>query len=188
MRIVTVILMSTLIISIVVLKNAKEEKKRRLCAISICVIAFLMNAFVYLQDTVLEYKSPEEVYMEVQNGRPYNVIEGKETAYVTGSKDSIIVERTNNGWRYSVKSVIKPKALIIERDFSIYVDQYNQSEEYYVRVLYLGEGSVHITDNRNSFFKNTNNDGDSHFYCAYVNQIDDEYTIILNDKVIEVFE
>ena len=187
MRIVTVILMGILIINMVVLKNAKEEKKCRLCAISICVIAFLMNTIVYSQDTVLEYKSPEEVYMEVQNGRPYNVIEGKETAYVIGSKDSIIVERTNNGWRYPVKSMIRAKAIKKEEDFTIYVEQYNQSEEYYVTVLYLGEDSVHITDNRNSCFQNINQE-DSHFYCTYVNQIDDEYTIILNDKVIEVFE
>lgn len=122
------------------------------------------------------------------------VVEGEESAWVLGDEVSDIIPKSGTGWKLSLVGDLKTIITNISLNgIGFWVYQYKDSEDYYIMVSDPKGGAADVTDNRNSEFYYLTDDSNTldltyYTYYAYVNNIDDEYTLIVNGEVIPVVD
>lgn len=154
---------------------------------------FIIGSAFFVRHHFIPFGSPENAYKYVYGGETFIVVEGIESDYVIGDKDAKYLNKSEKGWKIPIINISVTKGMKRIGTTTIYVSQYNFSDEYYVTVLDLGNNSLEIGDNRNStFYKSNNNENLSNekscIYYTYVNKINNEYIITVNGEEVKLLE
>lgn len=153
----------------------------------------IIGSAFFVRHHFIPFSSPENAYKHVYGGETFIVVEGIESDYVIGDKDAKYLNKSEKGWKIPIINISVTKGMKRIGTTTIYVSQYNFSDEYYVTVLDLGNSSLEIGDNRNStFYKSNNNENLSNekscIYYTYVNKINNEYIITVNRDEVKLLE
>lgn len=174
---------------------ANKIKQRWLIRILLCTAGvFLIVSFaLFIGRHVVAYSSPEDAYKSVYGGEIYLVVEGNESDYVIGSKEAKFFTKSDSGWKVPIINIAITKGISHVGSTTIYVSQYNFSDEYYVTVIDPQKSTLELKDNCNStFYKLDNHENASNVmscvYYTYVNKITDQYSITVNGEEVKLFE
>lgn len=194
-RIMFIVGLLVLIILGIKRKKIKETGNYRLAIAMVCIAGGCLIGGRAISETryLVKFNSPEDAYQYIFLEKDSLVIEGKETAFIVGNEESIIVERDGDGWRIPVSWMTSPKCDKQVGTINIYVIQYNLSNEYYLRISDSEGEQLEIMDNRNSkFIKDEWKDKVLNKkvidYWGYVDDLDAEYTISINGEEINLIE
>lgn len=171
---------------------------RYLIVFIITGILLSLSALVPFENAFVTFSSPESAYRYMYMDKVELVVEGTNTALVYGGESNdysyTIMVKSDNGWKLGLPLEIKTNTSeSLSYDFTTYVDQYKDSGEYYITIFNRDGAAASVTDNRNSKFyclDQFSNGDDKSFYSyhAYVHDLDDKYTLIVNGKVIPVLD
>lgn len=156
-------------------------------------VCLAVSCILFIRRYVISYNSPEDAYESAYGGDVFLVVEGNETVRVFGSKDSHYFNKTDSGWKVPIFKISITKAIKTVDSKTIYVSQYNFSDEYYITIIDSQKSSLELKDNRNSIFykidnqENTEN-ANSCVYHAYINKFDEQYSIFVNGEEINLLE
>lgn len=173
---------------------------RYLIVFIITGILLSLSALVPFENAFVTFSSPESAYRYIYMDKAKLVVEGEESALVIGKeKDTLIysiIPESNTGWKLGIGLDINTSTSISNSSsniVSIWVDQYKDTEDYYITVFDSDGAALDITDNRNSKFyhldKSSVRDDETFYtYYAYVHDLDDKYSLIVNGEVIPVLD
>ena len=167
-----------------------NKRKFVLIIISIIVLFWLVG---FVRKYCIYYNAPDSSYGSAYSGKIYEVIEGEHTAFVIGSKNSVVVERKDRGWKVPAKTYISAESIQNVDGLVIYLARYNSTNEYYVTVSGNGGDELSISDNQNSDFCRVNVEQKGFSsgvqgYFAYVKDVDENYVITINGRDIKLIE
>jgi Ca2+/Na+ antiporter len=205
------------IICLFVIKKIKIKKAKRIDEVSwyaqsfaIACVSFLLLCFVPFEDAFLTFSSPESAFRYSNSSPesifPYSnsgdvifVMEGGESALVLGinsDNEAVfnLIRRSGTEWKLtgSLGDYKRTVSGISPNYICFTIRQYRDSKDYYVTVYDSNSCAVNVADNCNSRFyhlmKTSDSSGETyHTYYAYVHDLDDDYTLIVNGEVIQVF-
>ena len=180
----------------VVIKKFRRKARPGSLILSVGILILLtVCAFLPVENLFLTFSSPEAVleYMGVDEVKL--VVNGETTAFVIASdrKNDLhtIVPRTDDGWQLGTGIHTRKAVHEIFDGISVYIFQYRDSEEYYIKVSDLSDGSpLTLSDNRESRFYDLigdlSPDRTSHIYYAYVRGFDEDYELTVNGNTYSV--
>lgn len=165
------------------------SKQWGITVLSIAGVFFLIGSTMFIRLHFIPFTSPEEAYRSVYGENPVLVIEGVESDCIVGNKKTVYLNKSEKGWNVPIINISITKGIKCVDSTTVYVSQYNFSNEYYVTVLDSENSSLEIEDNRNSmFYKSSSDDKNSCIYHTYVNKINKEYQITVNGEKIILLE
>lgn len=156
-------------------------------------LIFIIGSALFVRQHFIPFNTPENAYKYVYGGEAFTVVEGVESDYVIGNKEAKYFNKSEKGWKVPIINISVTKGMRRIGSTTIYVSQYNFSDEYYITVMDSENSSLKIEDNRNStFYKSNHDENDSDIkscvYYTYVNKINNEYTITVNGEEVKLFE
>lgn len=183
----------TAIIFALTLTTKKNSKRKNNILLGIICICLIGGKIISASQYSIKFDSPESAYMYMYFERNPVVIEGRETAYVEGKSNFVVLLKEGDKWRIPESLLSISKCYKKLGTTEIYAKQYTTSEEYYVWATDFSGAQLEVADNRNSHFYRTVSenrilDTKRYIYRAYVNELDEEYTIIINGKEIQLIE
>lgn len=179
------------------IKRSHIIRKRQWYLISFIIVTILttLSALVPIENAFITFPSLESAYSYTHLEEAKLIVNGNKTDFVIGQKGDTytytIIPKSDKGWKLTRGTDIKQTNNIVHEGYIIYVYQYKNSDDYYITVLDTKGGESKITDNHNSKFyylNKTNSTLNQTFYTyyAYINNLDDQYTIEINDLKIKV--
>lgn len=176
-------------------KKCKYIKKRCYIMLLLCFASTILTIGVLIltSQKYTYYESLEEAQKHSGVGEPYLVIEGLESARIIGYEDTAFFDKTENGWKISTSYTTIAKSIKRVEGKTIYVAQYNFSNEYYITISGVENSDCIITDNRDSTFymfegKKDDLDDATYTYYAYINKLDTEYKITIDGKSVAILD
>lgn len=185
-----------LVIFLLLIKKLHINHKFRWTAITF-MITLVLTTIVYLfpiENAFMTFSSPQSAYRYNHFGYVNLVINGKQTDFVVASNGDTdlytIVPKTKEGWKIGMGSDTRIISRIITDGIVVYVYQYKNSDDYYIIISNTNEGPLKISDSRGSKFISSNKTSsavnkDYYTYYAYINNFNDMYEVIIDDKVVE---
>jgi hypothetical protein len=157
------------------------------------VIVFLVGIAGLISMYFVPFNSLETAYKLGYGGDISVVVEGTKSDYVIGNRESHYLNKSEKGWRIPIISIAVTKGLKKIDATTIYVSQYNFSEDYYIKVLNTEYNSLDISDSSNSKFYKINDEEDDKqakgcIYHAHVYKIDNEYSITINGINVKLMQ
>ena len=180
-------------------KHMRVHKNRwYLMLFIIACILFSLSALIPVENAFVTFSSPQSAYSYMYMNKTKLVVEGTNTAFVIGGegKDSsyTIIPRSDTGWKLGPALDVNTSiSKFSSNKVKIYVDQYKDSEEYYITVYNANGAAAEVSDSRNSKFyhldKSSNGDDETFYtYYSYVHDLDDQYTLTVNGKTYSVMD
>ena len=157
------------------------------------VVVFLVGIAGFIRMYFVPFSSLETAYKLGYGGDISVVVEGTKSDYVIGNRESHYLNKSEKGWRIPLISISITKRIEKIDATTIYVSQYNFSDDYYITLLNSEYNSLDIADSRNSKFYKLNDEEDDKqakgsIYHAHVHKIDNEYNITVNGKNVELMQ
>ena len=186
-----------LVIFLLLIKKLHINHKFRWTAITF-MITLVLTTIVYLfpiENAFMTFSSPQSAYRYNHFGYVNLVINGKQTDFVVASNGDTdlytIVPKTKEGWKIGMGSDTRIIYQIITDGIVVYVYQYKNSDDYYIIISNTNEGPIKISDSRGSKFISSNKTSsavnkDYYTYYDYINNFNDMYEVIIDDKVVEI--
>ncbi len=178
----------------------KHLKKERIILSSAIIIVFIIFVttilgFVPFENLLYNFRSAEEVYNYYYYGETQidMVIEGEESDFVVGTKNNastfLIVPKTDTGWSIGIGLNTKKVTQIISKDYSVYVYQYKNTNDFFITILDTNGGELTISDEYNTKFLSLERNNDSLgktfiTYYAHISNLNPQYSIVVNDNKI----
>ena len=179
-------------------KIALKINVRWITLAMLCTAGFtlILGSALFVRQHFIPFSSPESAYKLVYGGETFVVVEGVESACVIGDKDAKYLNKSKNGWTVPIIKISVTKAIKYIDSATIYVTQYNFSNEHYVIVSDFENQVLDIDDNRGSkFYKIDHSENLDKLsnktvrgYCAYINGLDSRYTITINGEEVVIVE
>lgn len=187
---------SLICISIIIFCLMKKIANKRWSIITLSCVAgifLIIGSALFIRLHFIPFSSPETAYKYAYGGEAFIVVEGNESDYIIGNKDAKYLNKSKKGWKIPILNISVTKGMKRIGSTTIYVSQYNFSDDYYVTVLDSKNSSLEIEDNRNSTFYKSDNSEDvsvtkACVYYTYVNKINNEYLITVNGVDIKLLE
>jgi hypothetical protein len=174
-------------------KKSKVKNKRRWYMLSIVIVLILyISSFTIIDNST--FSSPESAFRYSSLEDIIFVEEGEESALVAGENECRFLTKSDTGWKLSsigdTKTVFSGSLL---NHMNYNVEQYKDSDDYYITVSDVYGCASNVADNRNSEFYREENtcdvdDGIYYTYYTYVHDLDDDYTLIVNGKEFPVVD
>lgn len=147
--------------------------------IVISVLSLLLECRIYFR----KFELPGDIYEYKYDDVEYQILEGKETACIVGSKETIYAVKRGKEWKLPFNESSTAKYIEDGDDAMICVYEYNKSDDYYI-IIYLKNKNVMVSDNLDSNFILVNKE----CYRACVTNPDNDYVIYVNGKEYSVFD
>jgi len=169
----------------------KKIMHKKYVLLLLIVSLILLQIVGFIKKYCVYYNTPEEAYKAGYKGFVYQVVEGTTTDYIIGNKDSVVIEKSEKGWKVPTKSTMITRVIKNVDDINICLWQYNDSDEYYLTIS--GSDELKLLDNRNSkfYYVDVEPKGFSYGvkgYFAYIQAIDEEYIITVDGLDIQLLE
>jgi hypothetical protein len=169
-------------------KKSKVKNKRRWYMLSIVIVFILyISSFTIIDNST--FSSPEAAFRYQNSEDVMFVVEGEESAMVVGTEVSTIISKTDTGWKVGPLCGVEYSAFE-QNDVHFAVYHYKDTKDYYIQVRESNGHAINIADNINSEFYHEGEfiDPPGERCYAYVHDLDDEYTLIVNGEVIPVLD
>lgn len=188
-----------LIIGLFIIRKLTINKKRSLYVICVIIIIFLgsISNLFPIENKFITFASPESAFNYMNFGNVNDIVSGKNTDMVIATKGDLqvysIIPKTNEGWKISVGLNTKKIIKKFYENITIYVYQYKNTEEYYIKILNKEGGRIEIVDNINSNFhclieKNNTLEKDFYTYIAYIHNFNNQYLLTVDGITISFSE
>ena len=172
-----------------------KMKKMKIVLCIIFVLTCTALNFVPFENLFVTFETAEAAYDYCQPGKSGEsfLIEGNESTFVVknqnGTDSLLIVPKVENGWAVPLGIYLKTVADRVFEDFSVRVYQYNNSTDYYIKVLAKKSYIQSLTDSNNTVFTERTpsaSDAPTFFiaYYAYVPNFNETYTLFVNGKSV----
>lgn len=179
---------------LILIKNLKKRqaKKRDFYILIIAVLILCQLSFgVPIENLILDFKTPEQVFNFTAMGEIEDIIYGKDTCmviYKTGktSHELTLILRTEKG--YKIGGSLKVHKQYLVDNISVKIFNARNTTDYYIVIFFVAkEDSINIEDNKNSIFiKNFSleeyNQYKTIIVYTYVDNITDDYCLTVNGK------
>ena len=128
-------------------------------------------------------------------GKVNLTVSGEQTDLVVAQKGNanslLIIPKSEDGWKIGIGVYTKSAFYTASNGATVRVYRYKNSSDYYVEVLDSAGDKAEVTDNCNSEFHsverfNTALDKNCYTYYAYVSNLDDTYTVLVDGAAITV--
>lgn len=184
-------------ISFFFIRKSHLVYKRRcsIVAFAATVILTTISALIPIENAFVTFSSPKSAYNYNHSASVELIVDGNESDFVVGAKGETdvyaIVPRSNNAWKIGMGLDTKRIVQTISDGITIYVYQYNNTNDYYITVLDTNGGSSEITDNRNSKFEHLDKANSTlnktfYTYFAFIDSFDEQYALTVNGKSIKI--
>lgn len=161
-------------------------------AVCVAVSASLLSMMLPIENLLYSFKSPEEAFMYIGQAEPENVLLGQYSCIVSGKHGNDYVPdgvftRAEDGWKLGkINDLRLCFATMIPKEFTVKVRQFRNTEDYYVEIIdYTGTDKV-ITDKNGTAFIKWYQKGDERSYRAYVQNINMDYYVVINGRMIQM--
>lgn len=177
--------------------NILHKRRWILTVFTTAVVLSVMSFIIPIENVFVTFSSPESAYGYTNSGEVKLIVEGEQSDFVVGEKDSAnvyaIIPKVSNGWKLGMGLDVKRIRQTISEEIIIYVYQYKDSDDYYITVFNANGGTLKITDSDNSEFCylsdfNATLNKTFYTYYAYVNNFDSKYTITVNGRTIALLD
>lgn len=177
------------------IKKSNIVNKRKWVTVSavLAVLLSFLSTFGPIENAFITFPTIESAYNYYYSKDSYikYIIEGKESDLVIGQKNNdtsnilTIIPKTNDGWKIGTGRDTKRVASNNSGSTTIYVYQYNSSDDYYILVHSLRGDELDVKDNRNSHFDYfEGKKGVNQTYCTYIHCFDENYEITVDGQPI----
>lgn len=195
--IILIVIASIIIVS-------KMSKKKKYIIIILIIVFFVSFIFVDIKFPIenyfINFKTPQKAFSYYNNGIILDVIEGSESALIIYKDDDSsgisIIPKSDDSWQinpfFSYDTVYKKKLYTKEIDCDVTIFQSKKTDDYYIEIdNWFTAQKVNISDNRGTNFLCFEESSaeitiKSYTFYAYVEDIDDNYTIQINDEIINI--
>lgn len=175
-----------------------SPKKLGYLVVAVAVVGCLLLSAIPFENAVVSFESPQAAYAYTagQDADISQVIYGEETALVChawGMDDPTILPRMGEKWGIAKPIHLQEEKLSVNNGaYDVTVYHLRGSEEYYI-CLRTSNGSLSVTDNRNSSFIQTihttsvehlDYEHTTYKYWAYVSSPDATYQLYVDGKLI----
>ena len=179
------------------LKNGRinKSKTKKAVIITVSITLFVVSALIPFENAFITFSTPESSYKYHNQGTPVMCVEGENTDLVVGQKGNSyiynIAPKTADGWKlgmgYELKNVYQ--SIDSANKNLINVFQYKNTNEFYLAVTNIEGKSLSVHDSLNSEFvlaENSDKTGgaNDYVYYTYINALDSNYVLRLNDTDI----
>lgn len=177
------------------IEPAKVKKAVAILFIGIFFLGSTLLAFVPFENLFVTFDTPEAAYDYFTPGKSGEafLIEGKESTFVLKSKNgtnsSLIVPKTENGWKVPIGTYSKSVFNQPFKDFTVTVSQYKDTSDYYIKVVDVNSFVQTLTDSDGTVFikkqPSVSTFNFSSVYYAYISDFDaTTYTLIVNGEAV----
>lgn len=175
--------------------QSSHKSKKIIISFVVTLVLFFVFQLLPLENILISFPSPEASYNYNHNSRAKLVVNGEMTDFVVGSDSEsdvyAIIPKSNGKWKLSVPNDKKLIFSTYNEDASVDVFRYKNTNEYYISVLHTDSGPFNISDSRNSEFKCSKRhisatDETYYTYYAYINNFDEQYSLIVNGQRISM--
>lgn len=184
-----------IVASVLLWRSLKRSmiKKHKLQIMLFILFELLLPVVLYcwwFENLFVTFSSPEAVYHYTKVGEIDSIIEGEVSDLVISwnadkSRDYTIVKKNIDGWKISPFFKQRTVDQKYAEHILLSVEHYDNSQDYYVIVMYTGANLIKIEDNRgSSFAASLDADGKSYTYFAYVEDYNEQYQIFINGELI----
>lgn len=185
------------IICALLIKKSKVIHKLRwsIIAVIVAVMMTTISALIPIENAFITFSSPESAYNYNNPGKATLIVDGEKSNFVVGANGDTdiyaIVPKANRGYKIGMGLDTKRINQTISDGITIYVYQYKNTDDYFITVMHTEGGSLNITDSHNSEFKyleksNSTIDKTFYTYYAYINNFNEQYSLTINGKQIEL--
>jgi len=165
-------------------------KKRTIIAIIVLSLSgVLFSTVIPTGDHFFTFSTPEKAFSFMRFDQAEFVIEGQESAMVVGKNiregyTFELIPKCSKGWRTGGDKELVNEITCPTVPAMVVLYRCNETDEYYIRILDLGEKKLDITDSCDSVFvmpEDSLSSPGSTEYFAYVSSYDENYWITIND-------
>lgn len=187
-----------LLVLVLLLKKDKvnKSKTKKIIIIAVSVALFVVSALIPFENVFITFSTPEASYKYHNQGTPVICVEGQDTDLIVGQKGNSyiynIAPKTASGWKlgmgYELKNIYQ--SIDSANKNLINVFRYKNTNEFYLVVTNIEGESLSVHDNLNSAFVLSEKtvSANDYAYYAYINALDDNYVLSLNDIDISLGE
>ena len=172
-----------------------HKRKWSLISFAVAVILITISALIPIENCFVTFSSPELAYNYNHTGDVKLIVDGEKTNFVISEKgyvdDYIIIPKSINGWKLGMGLDTRKVVQKIFDGITIYVYQYNNTNDYYITISDTNGCSLNISDNHDSEFQfldkyNSTLNKTIYTYYAYINTFNDQYLLNVNGKIVKV--
>jgi hypothetical protein len=196
-RMVFIIILLVVFLLIMRILNITITKKKLIIIIIVAMVMYTVSCFVPIENAFIKFSSAESSYEYMQTATIQEVIQGENTSLVLGEKwneelpVTSIIPKSDDGWKLGMAADLKMRGVIIIDGIELFLVQYKDTDEYYIRVKDDNKSKLRISDSMNSEFvcytkSDTEQKEIRYLYYAFLNNLVEEYSLTVNDKLIEV--
>lgn len=197
--IIRIIVLSLVLFLLLKKDKVNKSKTKKIILIAVSIALFVVSALIPFENVFITFSTPEASYKYHNQGTPVICVEGQDTDLVVGQKgDSYIYNiapKTANGWKlgmgYELKNIYQTIDSANKNLISVF--RYKNTNEFYLVVTNIEGESLSVHDNLNSAFvlsekTDKNGSANDYVYYTYINALDNNYVLSLNDIDISLGE
>lgn len=197
--VIRIIVLSLVLFLLLKKDKVNKSKTKKIIIIAVSVASFVVSALIPFENVFITFSTPEASYKYHNQGTPVICVEGRDTDLVVGQKGNSyiynIAPKTTSGWKlgmgYELKNIYQ--SIDSANKNLINVFRYKNTNEFYIVVANIEGESLSVHDNLNSEFvlsEKTDKNGNANdcAYYTYINALDNNYVLSLNDIDISLGE
>lgn len=176
-------------------KKTTHRRRWSVVAFVAVILIITITALVPIENMFITWHSLESAYSYNHTGNISIVVSGEKSDFVVGKEAEVdaytIIPKKADGWSLGMGTDINCIFQTTSDGIDISVYRYKKSDDYYIVVFNANGGTSDIMDNRDSVFQYSETviealDETFYTYYAYVRDFNDQYSITIDDRTIEI--
>lgn len=176
-------------------KKTTHRRRWSVVAFVAVILIITITALVPIENMFITWHSLESAYSYNHTGNISIVVSGEKSDFVVGKEAEVdaytIIPKKADGWSLGMGTDINCIFQTTSDGIDISVYRYKKSDDYYIVVFNANSGASDIMDNRDSVFQYSETviealDETFYTYYAYVRDFNDQYSITIDDRTIEI--
>ena len=176
-------------------KKTTHRRRWSVVAFVAVILIITITALVPIENMFITWHSLESAYSYNHTGNISIVVSGEKSDFVVGKEAEVdaytIIPKKADGWSLGMGTDINCIFQTTSDGIDISVYRYKKSDDYYIVVFNANGGASDIMDNRDSVFQYSETviealDETFYTYYAYVRDFNDQYSITIDDRTIEI--
>ncbi len=174
----------------------KLKNKSILLSLIVSIIFIVISSFIPFENSFITFSSLEKAFKYYNTGEIKTILDGENSTMIIADDNnadqiSIIPKiKETNKWKIGMGYNIKNIASLKGNSFYVYIDTYDESNDYYIYITTINLKIHEISDTCNSEFQLIPDRSNGYYknYAAYIKNYSDDYSIFINNEEIKLSE